>query len=212
MDKNAICEITLYDFEVELATLLAKRKNEANRGVGAKETNFGSVKCVSSEVRDANSYAGEIGYARIRNISMDFNTAPRKGGFDFKERDGRTIDVKTRRFLKNPDLVVSNTATHSALGHCDYYVLMTGSLPSKDFYLHGWIREKDIISETMLSGEFSDGRKMERPGYVCNTSEMIKVYPSKADVVVRCACCRENTPWGDKGALCRSCEDMMCSR
>ena len=171
-----VSEVELYDFEIRIAMRMAQVKNKNNRKVGAKETNFGSIRVVSSEERDANAFAGELAYAKIRNLFMSFDLSPRKGGVDFIERDGKSIDVKTRGFKNNPDLLVSNTPIHTNKGHCDYYALMIGKLPSPLFELHGWIGEDDLIPD-MLTNEFSDGRRMERAGFVCNTSKLLKEYP-----------------------------------
>lgn len=176
-----VARIELYEYEIRIAQSMARIKNANNRNVNAKETNYGSIKTVSSEVRDSNAFAGELAYGRIRNLAMNFDLKPRKGGFDFIERDGKRIDVKTRAFRNNIDLLVSKTKIHSSKDHCDYYALMVGGLPSPVFCLHGWIEEKKLIPK-MLSDCFSDGTKMEKAGYVCNTTKLLKVYPADFNI------------------------------
>jgi len=95
---------------------------------------------------------GEMAFAKMVNCYPSFATRPRRGGCDFEDFEGLSIDVK-RVYHATPGIM---TPLHKAEHPCDIYILLNGKIswpiPDTTTYiarydLIGWIRGAEFLTE-----------------------------------------------------------------
>lgn len=140
MDPNVI---TLTPGEVMLARMMAALRTGTNELAGVGSKRFIDDRFES----DLIGICGEIVYAKRTNLYLDLSFEPRSGGHDFTNNNGETIDVKTTQH-ENGRLLV--TMSKSEEKRSDYYVLVTGKIPT--FTIRGWATADEVFSSVVNLG------------------------------------------------------------
>ena len=139
MDDDAI---NLSAGEVMLARLLASLRTGLNRVTKVKSTKFGDADLFQNEILGV---AGEIAFAKSRNLYLDLSFDPRKGGTDFV-LNGKKIDIKTTEREDGRLLVpIWKTPDDS-----DIFVLITGKVPT--FKIRGFATSKEVFAHKTSVG------------------------------------------------------------
>ena len=135
-------EITLSAGEVMLARLLASLRTGMNRVTNVKSTKFGDSDLFHNEILGV---AGEIAFAKSKNLYLDLSFDPRKGGTDFVA-NGRKIDIKTTEREDGRLLVpIWKTPEDS-----DIFVLVTGKVPT--FKIRGFATASEVFANKTSVG------------------------------------------------------------
>ena len=139
MDEDAI---NLSAGEVMLARLLASLRTGLNRVTKVKSTKSGDADLFQNEILGV---AGEIAFAKSRNLYLDLSFDPRKGGTDFV-LNGKKIDIKTTEREDGRLLVpIWKTPDDS-----DIFVLITGKVPT--FKIRGFATSKEVFANKTSVG------------------------------------------------------------
>jgi hypothetical protein len=135
-------EIDLSAGEVMLARLLASLRTGLNRVTNVKSTKFGDADLFHNEILGV---AGEIAFAKSRNLYLDLSFDPRKGGTDFI-CNGKKVDVKTTERDDGRLLVpIWKTPEDS-----DIFVLVTGKVPT--FKIRGFATSDEVFANRTSVG------------------------------------------------------------
>lgn len=123
------------------ARVIASMRSGLNRVNGTPD----AKKCGKDGYEvDLEGVAGEMAFAKLKNLCPDLGALPRSGGHDFLTQDGKTLDVKTTS-LDEGNLLVSES---KAAAPSDFYVLMTGQFPNYRYV--GWASSKKVFREENL--------------------------------------------------------------
>jgi hypothetical protein len=135
-------EINLSAGEVMLARLLASLRTGLNRVANVKTNKFGDADLFQHEILGV---AGEIAFAKAKNLYLDLSFDPRKGGTDFVYK-GKKIDIKTTEREDGRLLVpIWKTPEDS-----DIFVLVTGKIPT--FRIRGFATASEVFANKTSVG------------------------------------------------------------
>lgn len=132
--------ITLEPWEQSLAHLIGTMRQGLSSANGAQDP----LSHVNSYAAHAMGVAGELAFAKWRNIYPLLNYLPTKGGADCLGHKGQSIDVKTTSD-ENGHLIVGRGKKHHP---CDNYVLMIGN--GKDFRCGGYATSEEVFDDNNL--------------------------------------------------------------
>jgi hypothetical protein len=144
--------VTLTDVEVAIVRGIAKKRYNACRAKGIKNSKVGEQ---SNEQTDAEGFGAELAFCKLHNIYPDLEIKPRVTEDDDGDArlpiEGGLVDVKSTTYTtgrlitahwKKPDTV-------------DLYALMVGTLPTYTF--KGFIRARDLLIPEKL-GSLTGGK------------------------------------------------------
>jgi len=153
--------ISLDNSEQVLCRILAALRNGINSVHGVHSPIMGDK---GGYEIDLDGIAGELAYAKTRNLCPDFGIGPRSGGHDFVDRGNRSIDVKTAPKSYHNLVVSVKKKNHPS----DVYALMTGEFP--DYVYRGEITKEDLFTDDHLTDKLVNGL----PSYVAGQEELTK--------------------------------------
>lgn len=136
--------ITLTPGEIMLARIMATFRTGTNALAKNKSPIF-SKNLWENEILGV---CGEIAFGKIFNFYFDPTFEPRRGGVDFFNRKGKSIDVKTTN-QKEGRLIVPKWKNKPGK-RADVYVLITGDIP--DFFVRGWASADEVFSSVIDLG------------------------------------------------------------
>jgi len=131
--------VTLNDGDLMLARQIALMRTGLNRANEVKSNQFGDSNSWENEILGV---LGEMAFGKRFNLYLDLSFNIRKGGSDFRARDGRTTDVKTTE-LEHGRLMVPAWKKDPSK-KSDLYALVTGKFPT--FTMRGYATHEQVFA------------------------------------------------------------------